>query len=265
MKQRPKDIELLTWSLSPYGLKVYWMLVYKGIPFKQTNVNPLNFKELEAVEKKIIPTLRMDGEWLQDSTPICQHLEKLYPEKPLFGETPEEETAILEADEWASTCLVGQYFRSQLDSMGKLSNVRNIIKTTNVMMKMVKLPWYMNALWPFKILSFSFVIKHANYVDRSKSPIQTKDLLIEQFEARIRKTGFLAGTDKPSFADLTAFAILSICRSVGYAATLQGTETPALEAWYKRTAKIFDLGGAPEIITDLPIHGVSQTAMAQLT
>jgi len=118
-----KSVTLYTYALSPYGMKVYWALIYKKIPFKLQYVSPRNQNEIAFTNQRVIPVLKVDDEWRLDSGPICQWLDELFPERPIAGSNEAEKQAITEADEWVTRNVIALSFRSVIDDDTKLIEV----------------------------------------------------------------------------------------------------------------------------------------------
>ena len=98
-----KPITLYTYALSPYGMKVYWALIYKRLPFTIRYVSPVDQEEIAFTTQHVVPVLQVGDEWRLDSGPICCWLDELYPEIIISGESESERQAIMEADKWISS------------------------------------------------------------------------------------------------------------------------------------------------------------------
>jgi glutathione S-transferase len=81
-------MKLFTFATSPYARKVRIVLDYKGIPYESCErCYSLDRKEdLRAASKRAeVPVLTLDnGRTLCDSTIICEFLEQVYPDPPVY-------------------------------------------------------------------------------------------------------------------------------------------------------------------------------------
>jgi glutathione S-transferase/maleylpyruvate isomerase len=102
---------LSTISGSPRGWRVLLGMAFKGIT-PQINELKLSKNEhntepfLSLNPRGTVPTLESDGIVIRDSVAILAWLDRKFPEKPLFGNTPEEAAQI-----WQTAMEVRQYLR----------------------------------------------------------------------------------------------------------------------------------------------------------
>src|SRR5882762_4184420 len=95
-------------EMSPYSVKVRAYFRYKGIPHQWILRNAASQAEFEKHAKMpIIPlVISPDGTGIQDSTPIIDQLEKLYPEPSVHPADPVAKfiSALMEefGDEWGN-------------------------------------------------------------------------------------------------------------------------------------------------------------------
>jgi len=95
-------------ELSPYSVKVRSYFRYKQIPHEWIVRNPSNQEEFQKYAKlPLIPlVVTPDGQGLQDSTPIIEHMETVYPEPSVHPSEPALAfiSALIEeyADEWGN-------------------------------------------------------------------------------------------------------------------------------------------------------------------
>ena len=54
----PAPIILYTYAASPYGMKVYWALVFKKMPFALQYVSPTDQKELAFTKQRVVQGAR---------------------------------------------------------------------------------------------------------------------------------------------------------------------------------------------------------------
>jgi glutathione S-transferase len=77
------------------------MLEHKGIAYKRTDLLPVISKGvLRAVgfPGVTVPALKIEGEKVQGSRPLCRTLDRLRPDPPLFPADPEQRAAVEEAE-----------------------------------------------------------------------------------------------------------------------------------------------------------------------
>lgn len=97
---------LNAWPVSPYSAKVRAYLRFKGIPFEERAPTSLQLlgRIKKAVGWAVMPTVEVDGEWLQDSTVIIETLEQRHPEPSITPPGPTQRIADLllelHGDEW---------------------------------------------------------------------------------------------------------------------------------------------------------------------
>jgi glutathione S-transferase len=108
-------------ELSPYSVKVRSYFRYKKIPHQWIVRDSTNQDEFQRHAKlPLIPlVLTPDGGALQDSTPIIEHLEKLYPEPSIHPGDPALAflSALIEeyADEWGNKPMFHYRWRYEAD------------------------------------------------------------------------------------------------------------------------------------------------------
>ena len=99
------EATIYLWSISPFGYKVLLAAAHKGVP---TAVRVASFPDCMAAEKRTgkrkTPFMVVGGEWISDSTTMCQWLERqpgptLWPQ----GAAERAECGLLE--DWADEAL----------------------------------------------------------------------------------------------------------------------------------------------------------------
>ncbi len=78
-------------SLSPFVRKVLFTLNYKGIPFEQIPTMPGDNAEAFAAISPLhkIPALEHEGFSISDSSIICDYLDRVFPDKPIYPADPQ--------------------------------------------------------------------------------------------------------------------------------------------------------------------------------
>lgn len=95
-------------EMSPYSVKVRAYFRYKGIPHRWIARNASNDEEYKAVAKlPIVPAVATpDGEGIQDSTPIIERVDALFPQPSIHPDDPDLAflSALIEefGDEWGN-------------------------------------------------------------------------------------------------------------------------------------------------------------------
>jgi glutathione S-transferase len=90
--------------ISNYSGKVRSYLLYKQIPFQEVVASNAIYDKLlvPAIGFRMMPVLRApDGEWLQDSTDIIDHLEARFTDVPIYPSTPRQHLAALLLEAYA--------------------------------------------------------------------------------------------------------------------------------------------------------------------
>ena len=77
-------------NVSPFVRKVRAVLAEKGIPYEIEQINPAGPPEGWRAKSPLgkIPVLEHDGRYVNDSSVICEYLEKLHPEPALYPKDP---------------------------------------------------------------------------------------------------------------------------------------------------------------------------------
>ncbi len=120
-------------EMSPYSVKVRSYFRYKAIPHQWVLRNAASQAEFEKYAKMpIIPLIvTPDGNGIQDSTPIIDAIEKLYPEPPIHPADPVASfiSALVEefGDEWGNKWMF--HYRwvrevDQISSAGRIARMR---------------------------------------------------------------------------------------------------------------------------------------------
>src|SRR5450432_3779088 len=120
-------------EMSPYSVKVRAYFRYKAIPHRWVLRNAASQAEYEKYAKMpIIPlVVTPEGAGIQDSTPIIEQVEKLYPEPPI---NPDEAitrfiSALIEefGDEWGNKWMFHYRWARDVDqrsSAGRIARIR---------------------------------------------------------------------------------------------------------------------------------------------
>ncbi|MCB1148812.1 MAG: glutathione S-transferase N-terminal domain-containing protein [Chlamydiia bacterium] len=220
--------KLYQYAVCPFCSKVDAILAYKGVPYDAVEVHPLNKKEIAfSKEYRKVPIyIDSRGNQVNDSTPIMRHIDREYPEKPVFESSPVAQAEEQKWVDWGSEVLVRALppliYNSIPNSLRAFSYITKLGKFSFVQRHFVK---YSGAFAMYMVAKKS--AKKQNIQD----PVaHFKKALLTWSEA-LGSRKFLGG-EKPNGADLANFGIL---RSI---ATLPAfryvEETPRVHDWYKR-------------------------------
>ena len=241
-------VELLTYAMSPFGMKVYWALVFKGVPFSITYVNPVNRNQIEFTGQRFVPVLKVGDDWLADSGPICQWLEELFPDPGFAGTTDAERQAVLDADEWVTDNVIGLNFRQLLDPEKPFAAYLNARKLARIMYQTSGgIPRIAEFFWLFGLRSQGFVQGGAA-ADQSKTTAEVRQGIIAGLEERLSGTGYIAGTAGLSYADLSAFAQLAAAVDIDREGTIRPDASPIIKDWFERVLKALPKNPDPVLI-----------------
>jgi len=99
---KPSPTIFYQFALSHYCEKVRWALDYKGVSYEVVNFipGPHIFQARRLAPKTSVPILMNDGEVIQDSTKIIDHLERKYPKRPLNPAREDLKKEALELEEY---------------------------------------------------------------------------------------------------------------------------------------------------------------------
>jgi glutathione S-transferase len=82
-------LTLFSYNVSPYAAKVRAVLAYKGVPFEERMVHPLERGEVVRRSRQIaVPIIDDDGTVVADSTRIVAYLDERYPPRPVIPRDP---------------------------------------------------------------------------------------------------------------------------------------------------------------------------------
>jgi glutathione S-transferase len=255
-----EPVGLYTFANSPFGAKVYWALVFKRAEFDMTYVNPLTTKEIAFSKQSIVPVLKVGQKWLQDSRESCLWLEELYPDRPFCGSTAIQQEAVIEADQWVTDNITALHFFSCIDKRESQTTKRNAMRMANVILPTTEsLPgWFKKAVipvWPLLLRTAGFVKRAANRLDTKKDIKVLHAEVLQAFEDRASKTGFIAGTEQLSFADIAAFAEVAFCSTYEFEGTLNTTSSTAVSTWYNQVKAALPANPRPELFPQWPPNG----------
>ena len=136
-------IELFTYALSPFGMKVYWALIFKQIAFDLRYVNPRGHAEIAFTQQRTVPVLKVGDAWRLDSGPLCDWLDELFPDIKIAGRSDAERERIREADAWVTNAVIAVDFRRMIDPQTRGVAFRNGFKLASIMRRTSGgVPWF---------------------------------------------------------------------------------------------------------------------------
>ena len=244
-----KSVVLYTYALSPYGMKVYWALIFKKLQFQLQYVSSINQKEVAFTDQRMVPVVKINDDWRLDSGPICCWLDEIFPDHPISGKSLAERQAVIEADEWVSRNIIGLSFRSVIDNDTFLSAFRNGRILAKVMRKTSgQIPWAAQFIWVNVLRRAKFIIDSAEQVGRNISLAECRHTILKEAESRLESTGYLAGTPSPSYADISFFAQLAGSTTFNMEGSLTADSSQAILEYYKDMSRYFDLENKPPLV-----------------
>ena len=245
-----RRITLYTYALSPFGMKVYWALVYKRLPFNIVYVNPLDQREIAFSEQRTVPVLKIGEEWRRDSGPLCEWLESEFPSPTFDGAPPEERAAVREADRWVTENVIALNFKLAVDEQHRGIAFRNGRKLARIMRRTSGgIPWWSEFVWAQSLRRAKFIHRAADLLDSNLSAGQHRQRILEEIERRVSGDGYIAQTAHPSYADLALFAQLACASDIGLEGQLNAHTSPALTAYCLQLATALPDHPTPPLIT----------------
>jgi glutathione S-transferase len=208
----------------------------------------------------VVPVLKIGEVWRQDSRENCLWLDELYPERSFAGTTDQQREAIVAADQWVTDNIVALHFRTIIDKNEGQTTIRNARRMANVILPTSKsIPSWLKRsiipIWHIILRNTGFVKRAAHMLDTKKDVKTLHSEVLQEFENRIRETGFLAGTDEPSFADIAAFAELAFLTTYGFESNLTTASSSSVSAWYDRVKTYFPSSPIPALFPQWPPTG----------
>jgi glutathione S-transferase len=221
-------------ELSPYSVKVRSYFRYKGIPHEWIVRGPATQAEFQKYAKlPLVPlVVTPEGEGIQDSTPIIEHFEALFPEPPIHPREPAAAflSALLEefGDEWGNKWMFHYRWRREEDQLSAAARLAEVMAppgldaeqqrgvAAGIRERMVGRVWFVG------------------------SSDQTAPQIEESFEASVailerhlRSRPYLFGR-RPAFADFGLWGQLYQCSTDPTCGRILRARAPSLLAWIAR-------------------------------
>ena len=211
MNQASPTLTLYSFALSPFVLKVRCYLLYKQLPFHTQYVNPGNMRAQLPVGRTV-PVLQVGEDSRNESSAIGLWLEELFPQTPPLIPEGINKDAILEADNWVSQRLIPALFRIFLGIKAPVWQRLRQRWSASAALKQTSPNGF----------SLQQRIMHALFVDRLpfiQHAVAQTDMTLSNEELRVQISRefadllgdgpFLCGSQVPTLADCSAFAIIA--------------------------------------------------------
>jgi len=199
-----RNIQLYSFALSPYALKVKCYLLFLDATFETIQIEPMKIRTVLPVGKTV-PVLTVDDESRNESSDLGNWLNELYPEKKLVPVSLIEKTKI--TDKWVNNRLINHAFRQSLgfdDSL--IVKAKKRLHLSKVLDQTV--PNGVSRgfrLFHMLFVGLTFVKHHVATTDRTRSLSDLKIELADEFEELLEGGPFLSGSQAPTMSDLSAY------------------------------------------------------------
>lgn len=231
------SIMLYVYATSPYAAKVAAVLHYKRLPFSVVHVDPVRKRELAFAPRKVVPTLRMDGEWRQESTDICLWLDECFPARPVVCDNGPARERALALDRWVSEQVFPAFFRELVAHDGSyLRWLKDRYRYGATLSASRKLPLPVRLLYPWAVQYTGFVRAHARAADADEPLEEMRERLVSEFVAQLGEHAFLGGAT-PTLADLALFPTVVMPWLIGLERIEPWLENTTVQHWAMRVAQ----------------------------
>jgi glutathione S-transferase len=220
-------------ELSPYSIKVRSYFRYKGIPHEWIVRSADNEEEFRRHAKlPLVPlVVAEDGTAWQDSTPIIEHFEALYPEPSIHPDDPALAfvSALIEeyGDEWGNKPMF--HFRWFYEADRKSAGER-LARAMMPGLDDASLPGAVEMVCSRMVPRLALVGSSAETKDQIEASFARQLAILERHLAS-RK--YLFGA-RPAFGDFGLFAQLHQCSTDPTPGARMRAEAPAVLAWIAR-------------------------------
>jgi glutathione S-transferase len=220
-------------ELSPYSVKVRSYFRYKGIPHRWVVRSADQMEEFRRYAKlPLVPlVVGADGSSLQDSTPIVEHMEGLFPEPGIHPSDPVAAfvSALIEeyADEWGNKPMFHYRWTYEADQR---SAAERIARESAPQMPAAQLGALAGSIRDRMVPRLAFVGSNAETRDTIEASFRRQAKILE---AHLARRPYLFGA-RPAFADFGAYAQLYQCLSDPTPGAWLRAEAPRVTAWTER-------------------------------
>ncbi len=217
-------------ELSPYSVKVRSYFRYKQIPHEWIVRNPNVEEEFQRYAKlPLIPlVVTPEGKGLQDSTPIIEHFEPLYPEPSIHPPEPALGflSALIEeyADEWGNKPMFHfrWFYEPDQESAGE-----RLARSMMPALSDAELPNGVAMIKSRMIPRLSFVGSSPATKDQIEGSFRTQLAILDR---HLATRTYLFG-ERPAFGDFGLFAQLYQCSTDPTPAAIMRTSAPHVVKW----------------------------------
>lgn len=249
-------ITLYSYITSPFAWKVHCYLLYKKVSFKVFYVNPANSARELPIGTQI-PVLKIGGEARNNSLELGIWLDNYYSETAsLIPDNHSLKKEVLEIDQFVSDTLIPTVFYTVYPRLCglRLTNISNTLRlgyfvdrtTTN------GLPLGLRFLWPFFIRYTPFIRRIVAPMAKAGGVQACRKSALSYLEDKLKDRDFLAGTEQPSLADLSAWPQIMVPPMLGLSGFDDYLEYPNISSWVIRTEAFIQPNPCePAIVPDL--------------
>ncbi|NIB40677.1 glutathione S-transferase family protein [Pseudomaricurvus alkylphenolicus] len=229
------NVTLYTHALSPYGLKVFWALIHKRIPFDMVCVSPPEFPELSFTGQTVVPVLKVAEEWRLDSTPLIHWLDEIYTDISLTDHSSDRYECVEALDNWVTETLIPVFFRHLIDGENFWNWIITGIKLASTMNKTTaKVPKWMYLFWGYALRRAEFLTKSAAKVNHYPSLATMNSAVIGQLEKHIGDGPFMGGHERLTIADISTYAQIYACAAPSLPGTPDFLNSTKIRDWVAR-------------------------------
>jgi len=191
-------------------------------------------EEIAFTKDTKVPVIKIDDDWKTESTDIVAWVDELFPEKPLFGDKPQQRNMILELDTWVSDFLIHGMFRGASEKGISHQFRQGAWRLAAIISSQTPLPEDVRNAWPEILKSVPFIKKIADEAKAAEKASGKKFDLLTDLSEKLGAGPFLGELSSPSIADFSAYQQLTFNYQVGITADLEVAENPNIKAWLKR-------------------------------
>lgn len=231
MKKSPLP-KLYQYNVCPFCWKVKALLGYKKIPYESVEVHPLNKKEIGFSKdyKKVPIFIDAAGKQVNDSTPIMQYIDELYPDTPVFAKDASEREKEAKWLKWADATLVRALppliYRNFGDSL----------KAFDYITQQEKFNWFQQRTIKYSgAMVMTLVAKKSAKEQGIADPEAHLKKCLKDWAGALGSGDYLGGS-KPNAADLAAFGILKSIETLPAFRWIRDNST--VWNWYQRCDQV---------------------------
>lgn len=239
-----QPVTLYSYVTSPFAMKVHCYLLYKKLTFNIVYVNPLNpSKELPIGQK--IPVLTIGEETRGNSSSLGVWLDEKFPDTPqLIPKDKQGQQNVYRIDQWITDNLIPTTFYSIYPKCNTSlwDSISNTLRLGYCVNKTTTngLPLGVRFLWPLLIRKAGFIRHMIAPVAKQGSVRHCRMNMLSYLEDKLKNQPYLAGTDTPSLADLSAWPSLVVPYKMGLKGFEDFHDYPHVSQWVKDIEFLLD-------------------------